>query len=105
MYPIGIEHYLVLGALVFSLGILVMVIKRNAIGILIGVELVLNAANLNLVAFSRYQVGEIDGQVTALFVIVLAAAVHCDQTRLATRDQQSADSELGLNLPGYQAQT
>jgi NADH-quinone oxidoreductase subunit K len=74
MHPIGLEHYLVLAAMVFSLGILVVVIKRNAIGILIGVELVLNAANLNLVAFSRYQVGDIDGQVTALFVIVLAAA-------------------------------
>ena len=61
-------------ALLFTLGVLVMMLKRNAIGILIGVELVLNAANLNLVAFSRFQVGNLDGQITALFAIVLAAA-------------------------------
>jgi NADH-quinone oxidoreductase subunit K len=67
-------HYLVLAALLFCIGICVMVTKRNAVGILIGVELVLNAANLNLVAFSRYQVGTLDGQIAAAFVIVLAAA-------------------------------
>ena len=51
-----------------------MATKRNAIGILIGVELVLNASNINLVAFSRYHTGGYDGQIAALFVIVLAAA-------------------------------
>ncbi len=51
-----------------------MVTKRNAIGILIGVELVLNAANINLVAFSRYQTGGLDGHIFAVFVILLAAA-------------------------------
>ncbi len=78
---IGLPHYLTLAAILFSLGVLTMITKRNAIGILIGVELVLNAANLNLVAFNRYQAGVdasgqvlMDGQVYALFVIVLAAA-------------------------------
>jgi len=71
---IGLNHYLVLGAMVFCIGIWVMASKRNMIGILIGVELVLNAGNINLVAFSRYQTGGFDGQVFALFVIVLAAA-------------------------------
>jgi NADH-quinone oxidoreductase subunit K len=71
---ISLGHYLVLAAFMFCCGIYVMTIKRNAVGILIGVELVLNAANINLVAFSRYQVGSIDGQISALFVIVLAAA-------------------------------
>ena len=74
MLTIGLAHYLVLAAFVFCCGIFVMTIKRNAVGILIGVELVLNAANINLVAFSRYQVGTLDGQITAVFVIVLAAA-------------------------------
>jgi NADH-quinone oxidoreductase subunit K len=77
---IGLTHYLTLAAALFCLGVLTMISKRNAIGILIGVELVLNSANLNLVAFNRYQAGGdaarvlMDGQVFALFVIVLAAA-------------------------------
>ena len=72
--PVGLQHYLVLSAFIFCTGVLVMILKRNAIGMLIGVELLLNAVNLNLVAFSRYQVGGIDGEVMALFVVVLAAA-------------------------------
>ncbi len=74
MFTIGLTHYLVLAALLFSLGLLVMITKRNAIGILIGVELVLNAANVNLVAFSHYRGGDAAGQIVALFGIVLAAA-------------------------------
>ena len=73
---IGLTHYLILAALLFCCGLFVMTTKRNAVGILIGVELVLNAACLNLVAFSRYRVGTIDGQIAALFIIVLAAAVY-----------------------------
>lgn len=71
---IGLNHYLILAVAIFSLGILSMVTKRNALGILIGVELVLNAANINLVAFSRYQTGAGDGHIFAVFVILLAAA-------------------------------
>jgi NADH-quinone oxidoreductase subunit K len=71
---IGLTHYLILGSLVFCIGLWVMATKRNAIGILIGVELVLNASNINLVALSRYQTGNYDGQIFALFVIILAAA-------------------------------
>lgn len=75
MNPIGLNHYLLLGALLFVCGALCMAIKRNAIGILIGVELVLNGANVNFVAFARYNaVFQVEGQVFALFVIVLAAA-------------------------------
>ncbi len=74
MLDIGLQHYLILSAILFSLGILCMATKRNAIGILIGVELVLNAANINLVAFSRYQTGAIDGHIAAIFIILLAAA-------------------------------
>ncbi|HUU83270.1 MAG TPA: NADH-quinone oxidoreductase subunit NuoK [Phycisphaerae bacterium] len=72
---IGLNHYLVVAAIVFVAGVFVMMTKRNAIGILIGVELVLNAVNINLVAFGRYHsTGSVDGRILALFVIVLAAA-------------------------------
>ena len=71
---VGLSHYLILASFLFCVGLFVMATKRNAVGILIGVELILNAASLNLVAFSVYRWGELSGQVTALFVIVLAAA-------------------------------
>lgn len=72
---VGLTHYLVIGAVLFCGGLFTMMTKRNAVGILIGVELVLNSANVNLVAFDRYLgPGRLDGQITALFVIVLAAA-------------------------------
>src|ERR1700675_1164559 len=72
---VGLQHYLMLGALLFVCGALCMATKRNAIGVLIGVELVLNGANINFVAFSRYNTElEIEGMVFALFVIVMAAA-------------------------------
>lgn len=66
--------YIFVGAVLFVAGIVCMTTKRNAIGVLMGVELVLNAANLNFVAFSRYTALGLDGQVLSLFVIVLAAA-------------------------------
>ena len=70
---IGLYHFLGLGAALFSIGIMGVITRRNAIGVLIGVELILNAANINLVGFSRYT-GGLDAQVFAIFVIVLAAA-------------------------------
>jgi NADH-quinone oxidoreductase subunit K len=70
---VDLYHYLGLGAALFAIGVIAVVTRRNAIGVLIGVELILNAANINLVGFSRYA-GGLDGQVFALFVIVLAAA-------------------------------
>ena len=76
---IGLQHYLLLGAFMFVCGLLTILVKRNAIGILMGVELILNAANINLVAFNRFSHGgagqlKLDGQIFAIFVIVLAAA-------------------------------
>lgn len=69
LYP-----YLVLGALLFTCGVVCMATKRNAIGVLIGVELVLNGANVNFVAFSAYNGNfQIEGMIFALFVIVMAA--------------------------------
>src|SRR6516162_10534231 len=73
--PIGLNHYLLLGALLFVCGAVCMATKRNAIGVLMGVELVLNGANVNFVALARYNpTFQLEGQVFALFVIVLAAA-------------------------------
>jgi NADH-quinone oxidoreductase subunit K len=79
--PVGVAHYLVVGAILFTAGVVCMALKRNALGVLMGIELVLNGANVNFVAFSSpYLRGEgaaslgLDGQVIALFVILLAAA-------------------------------
>ncbi|MGE0607584.1 MAG: NADH-quinone oxidoreductase subunit NuoK [Pirellulales bacterium] len=79
--PVGVSHYLVVGAVLFVCGAVCMATKRNAIGVLLGVELVLNGANLNFIAFgSKYLRPDgrnllgLDGQMLSLFVIVLAAA-------------------------------
>jgi NADH-quinone oxidoreductase subunit K len=69
----GLSHFLLLGALLFSVGVLCVTLRRNAIGVLIGIEMMLNGANVNLVAFSRWH-GGVDGAVYAVFVIMLAAA-------------------------------
>ena len=72
MLHVGLHHFLVLGALLFSLGVLTVATRRNAVGVLMGVELILNGANVNFVAFNHWVTGGISGQVFALFVIVLA---------------------------------
>lgn len=69
----SLEIYLLAGAAMFVCGVLCMVSKRNAIGVLMGVELILTAANVNFVAFARYGRLGLDGHIFALFVIVLAA--------------------------------
>lgn len=71
---IGLNHYLIISAAIFSLGILAVFTRKNAVNVLMGVELILNAANLNLVAFSKYSAGNLDGQIFAIFIIVVAAA-------------------------------
>jgi NADH:ubiquinone oxidoreductase subunit K len=81
--PIGLTHYLVVSAVLFVCGVVCMATKRNMLGVLMGIELVLNGANLNFIAFGAFAnptgadggpaLG-LDGQMIALFVIVLAAA-------------------------------
>ena len=71
---VTLAHFLIVSAILFSLGIYAIATRRNAILVLMGVELILNAANINLVAFSRYSGTALDGQVAAVFVIILAAA-------------------------------
>jgi NADH-quinone oxidoreductase subunit K len=70
---IGLPQYLVVSGVLLALGLFAIVTRKNAVAMLMGVELVLTAALLNLVAFSRFG-GGLDGQVFALFGIVLAAA-------------------------------
>lgn len=71
---IGLDHYLAVGALLFCAGIVTVLARRNAVGVLIGLELILNAANLNLVAFDRYGPTPLRGAVFAIFVLAVAAA-------------------------------
>ncbi|MBP1600512.1 MAG: nuoK [Acidobacteria bacterium] len=71
---IGLTHYLVISAALFSLGIMCVLTRKNAVSVLMGIELILNSANLNLVAFSRFTSGNLDGQVFAVFTIIVAAA-------------------------------
>ena len=74
MLHVGLQHFLLLGALLLGLGLVTVATRRNAVGVLMGVELILNGANVNFVAFNHYVTGGVSGQVFALFVIVLAAA-------------------------------
>ena len=71
---IGLNHYLIISAALFSLGIKGVLTRKNAVNVLMGVELILNSANINLVAFSKYSAGNMSGQIFAIFVIVVAAA-------------------------------
>lgn len=108
--PIGVPHYLAVGAILFVCGVVCMATKRNGIGVLMGIELVLNGANLNFVAFGSGTLrpgGQnllgLDGQLLALFVIVLAAAeaavalaiVLCYYNNHATVDVDKADELKG----------
>jgi NADH:ubiquinone oxidoreductase subunit K len=72
--PNELTSYLIIGAILFSLGLLCVLTRRNAISVLMGVELILNSANINYVAFSHFGSGNLDGQIYAMFVIMLAAA-------------------------------
>lgn len=70
----ALEIYLTLGAFLFCLGVFLVVTRRNAVMALLGIELILNASNLNFVAFGANNPEMVEGQMAALFVIVLAAA-------------------------------
>jgi NADH:ubiquinone oxidoreductase subunit K len=70
MFPT--THFLYLGALLFSAGLIVVIIKRNMIMVLLGIELMLNASNINLVAFNQVYGTNPDGNMFALFVIIVA---------------------------------
>ena len=71
---IGLHTYLVISGIVFILGLITILNKKNAVGILMGVELILNSVNLNFVAFGKYIDANINGQIASIFIIILAAA-------------------------------
>ena len=72
MTSVGLEHYLVVSGILFALGLLGVICRRNLLVIYMSLELMLNAANLALVAFSRFN--NLDGQVMVFFIITVAAA-------------------------------
>jgi NADH-quinone oxidoreductase subunit K len=73
MIPIGLEHYLIVSAALFSLGLLGVIVRRNLLVMYMSLELMLNAANLALVSFSRFN-NDLDGQIMVFFIITVAAA-------------------------------
>ena len=70
---LSLNHYLVLSALLFAIGTAGVFLRRNLITVLLSIEIMLNAANLTLVAFGRY-LGTVDGQIIVFFVVTVAAA-------------------------------
>jgi len=73
LYPITTTHYLLLSAALLLIGTVGILTRRNAVIILMSIELILNAVNLNLIAFSK-QIGNLNGQIFAIFVICVAVA-------------------------------
>jgi NADH-quinone oxidoreductase subunit K len=100
----NLMSFLGLGALLFTCGILCMATKRNAIGVLMGVELVLNGANINFIAYARYSpTFALEGQVFALFTIVLAAAEAAIALAIVLNfynNHNSVDVDEALELRG-----
>jgi len=72
MHP-GLEHYLIVSAALFSVGLLGVIVRRNLLVMYMSLELMLNAANLALVSFSRFN-NDLDGQIMVFFIITVAAA-------------------------------
>jgi len=70
----GLGAYLVVAAILFGLGIVCLITRRNVIYVLMGIEMILNSANINFVAFNRFNGDGMDGRMFAIFVIILAAA-------------------------------
>ncbi|MBI5537604.1 MAG: NADH-quinone oxidoreductase subunit NuoK [Deltaproteobacteria bacterium] len=71
---VGLVHYLTVAAVLFGFGMLCIMTRRHAVGILLGVELILNAAALNFVAFEHFISGGVSGQIFTVFIITLAAS-------------------------------
>ncbi|MHC1737414.1 MAG: NADH-quinone oxidoreductase subunit NuoK [Ignavibacteriaceae bacterium] len=73
MVTVGLTHFLVVSGVLFSLGVFAVLTRKNAIMVLMGIEFILNAANINFIAFSKFGHFGVRGEIIALFVIVLAA--------------------------------
>ena len=99
---VELEHYLIVGALLFGIGLYVALAKRNFVGVLMGVELMFNAANLTFVAFSRFveSAEPLSGHVFVIFVITVAAAEAAVALALAVlvyRNRETIDMDR-INL-------
>ena len=70
---VSLVHFLFVSAILFSLGVYAVLTRRNAIMVLMGIELILNSANINFIAFGHYSSINLDGQMASIFVIILAA--------------------------------
>jgi len=70
----GLEAYIAVSAALFCLGVVAIVVRRNVLYVLFGIEMILNAANINFVAFNHFQGGGLEGRMFAIFTIILAAA-------------------------------
>jgi len=98
----GLDHFLTVGALLFCLGLVVALSKRNAIGVLMGIELMLNAVNVTLLAFHRFteSANPVAGQTFVVFVITVAAAEAAVALALAVsfyRNRETVDVDR-INL-------
>lgn len=71
---ISLASYLIISLILFVAGIMVMMVRKNIVAILLGIELILNAAALNFVAYSKFATSNLDGHIFSLFIIVIAAA-------------------------------
>jgi NADH:ubiquinone oxidoreductase subunit K len=104
MTELGLTPFMLLAAFLFACGIFCLATKRNAVGILMGVELILNAANVNLVAAARFIPSlRLEGQVFALMVVVLAAAEAAVALAIFLNfynNHNSADVEAARELKG-----
>lgn len=89
-----IEHFLYLGAILFGSGLVVVITKRNAIMVLLGIELMLNAANINLVAFNYKHGDNLDGQLFSLFVIIVAVCEAAVGLAIVLRVYQHYQSSI-----------
>jgi len=98
----SLHYYLLISAALFSLGVYGVLTRRNAIGVLIAIELMANAVNLNLVAFARFN-GDVVGQVFALFTMALTVAevaVGLAIVILLYRSRKSILTELASEMKG-----
>lgn len=93
-----LEHILMLSAALFVIGLMIVIVKRNAIMVLLGIELMLNASNLNLVAFNGYYANRLDGQIFSLFVIVIAVCEAAVGLAIVLRVYQFYKSSVPDNI-------
>lgn len=101
---IGLTHYLILAAALFCIGILGLITSRNVIKVLMSIEILLNAVNINFVAFANYtDLGELKGQVFAIFIMAVAAAEAALGLAILIalyRNKQTVDVEEYESLKG-----